>query len=71
MSDDVMIWAQIQAAALEYGLDGMDLDVEDSGAGEDVQVDDDLLDVDEDEDDGKGGDHNINEEVGMTQFNLN
>jgi len=29
---------QMQAAALEYGLDGMDLDVEDSGAGEDVQV---------------------------------
>ena len=29
---------KIQAAALEYGLDGMDLDVEDSGAGEDVQV---------------------------------
>jgi len=29
---------QMQAAAIEYGLDGMDLDVEDSGAGEEVQV---------------------------------
>jgi len=29
---------QMQAAAMEYGLDGMDLDVEDSGAGEEVQV---------------------------------
>ena len=48
----------------------MDLDVEDSGAGEDVQVDDDLLGVDEDEDDGEGGDHNIDEEVGITQFNI-
>ena len=27
-----------QAAALDLGLDGMDLDVEDSGAGADVQV---------------------------------
>ena len=45
-----MMWENIQAAALEYGLDGMDLDVEDSGAGEDVQVDDDVLAVDEDED---------------------
>ena len=65
-----MIWENIQAAALEYGLDGMDLDVEDSGAGEDVQVDDDLHGVDEDEDDGEGGDHNIDEEVGITQFNI-
>ena len=35
----MMIWFCTKAAALEYGLDGMDLDVEDSGAGEDVQVD--------------------------------
>ena len=44
--------------------------MEDSGAGEDVQVDDHLLGVDEDEDDGEGGDHNIDEEVGITQFNI-
>ena len=35
----MMIWFCTKAAALEYGLDGMDLDVEDSWAGEDVQVD--------------------------------
>lgn len=29
---------QMQVAAMDYGLDGMDLDVEDSGAGEEVQV---------------------------------
>jgi len=37
--DDALHFAeQMQAAVLEYGLDGMDLDVEDAGAGEDVQV---------------------------------
>ena len=56
----LMIWENIQAAALEYGLDGMDLDVEDSGAGEDVQVDDDVLAVDEDEDEDE--DENDDEE---------
>ena len=41
VNDDLlmMIWFCTKAAALEYGLDGMDLDVEDSGAGEDIQVD--------------------------------
>ena len=40
----------------------MDLDVEDSGAGEDVQVDDHLLGVNEDDDGGEGGDHNIDDD---------
>ena len=35
----MVIWFCTKAAALEYGLDGMDLDVEDSGAGKEVQVD--------------------------------
>ena len=39
----------VKVAAMDYGLDGMDLDVEDSGAGEEVQVGDD--DDDDDDDD--------------------
>ena len=34
----------VKVAAMDYGLDGMDLDVEDSGAGEEVQVGDDDID---------------------------
>ena len=42
----------VKVAAMDYGLDGMDLDVEDSGAGEEVQVgDDDIDDGDPDDDD--------------------
>ena len=44
----------VKVAAMDYGLDGMDLDVEDSGAGEEVQVGDDDIDdgeADDDDDD--------------------
>ena len=44
----------VKVAAMDYGLDGMDLDVEDSGAGEEVQVGDDDIDdgdVDDENDD--------------------
>ena len=69
---------------MEYGLDGMDLDVEDSGAGEEVQVrqsgdgvvddgddgDDDGDDDDDDEydDDFEGSDKV--QDVGWTQSNV-
>jgi len=39
---------QMQVAAIDYGLDGMDLDVEDSGAGEEVQVGAHVHDADDD-----------------------
>ena len=38
----------VKVAAMDYGLDGMDLDVEDSGAGEEVQVGAHVHDADDD-----------------------
>ena len=64
---------------MEYGLDGMDLDVEDSGAGEEVQVepsgdavvdDDDAAvaaaadDDGDDDDDGDGDDDDVGVFIG-------
>ena len=53
----------VKVAAMDYGLDGMDLDVEDSGAGEEVQVgDDDIDDDDPDDDDDDDNDDYVDDD---------